>query len=220
MKHTREYRNSGKTRTPVELSKDFFLCGTGEDRGNFLTDNSRPAVSTPSANRQKNTGSGPEKKETSESEYKWERKKKKKEKMKEKNMITCSECTRRDLCQALKRDRLCNSYCWIHILLLKTLTSMPHYGNSWPSVCSPKASVGNLIEKASVRASDYRAAQLSARPVGPLVQPPPLSVPFSRPQLPPCFPVMYLLKTAAGPAHCVVSVLPNASQCEPNSHRP
>lgn len=88
-------------------------------------------------------------------------------------MITCSECTRRDLCQALKRDRLCNSYCWIHILLLKTLTSMPHYGNSWPSVCSPKASVGNLIEKASVRASDYRAAQLSARPVGPLVQPPP-----------------------------------------------
>lgn len=34
------------------------------------------------------------------------------------------------------RDTDFSSYCWIHILLLKTWTSMPHYGNSWPPVCS------------------------------------------------------------------------------------
>lgn len=60
---------------------------------------------------------------------------------------------------------LCSSYCWI--LLLKTLTSMAGYGNSWPPVCvcvPPKASGGILIEKASVRASDYRAARAEHSP--------------------------------------------------------
>lgn len=54
MKHTREYRNSGKTRTPVELSKRFLLVRYRQRQRKlffffFLTDNSTPTVTNRAA---------------------------------------------------------------------------------------------------------------------------------------------------------------------------
>lgn len=45
------------------------------------------------------------------------------------------------------KNTLSYSYCWIHILLLKTVTSVLRYRNSCPPVCSFKASGGFLSRK-------------------------------------------------------------------------
>lgn len=108
--------------------KDFFLCGTGRDRGNFFffffwliiqlqllqTEQRKPGNT-------ENSGG-----------------KKLKGKKKKDHLLQKAADKR----EAWKETGLCYSYCWIHVLLLKTSTSVPHYGNSWPPVCSSRASVG------------------------------------------------------------------------------
>lgn len=141
MKHTREYRNSGKTRTPMEPSKDFFLCGRAKGGGKILTDNSPSTVpyrvktwKTQTQGRKRNlqvrTQTGDVTKQI---------------------QVSCSNtlCTRLqgDLCHVLKRDKLSYSCCWIRVILLKTSTSEPRYRNSWQPVCSSKVSGGFLSRK-------------------------------------------------------------------------
>lgn len=133
--------------------KDFFLCGTGRDRGNFFfffwTDNSTPTVTNPSS-------ANLETQKIQGEEVKGEKKKKRSPALKS---------SRRE--GSLKRDRpllqlLLDSHSPfedvnISASLWKQLAACVFL----QSFCGDFLSRKHLSEP-----SDYRAAQLSARPVG------------------------------------------------------
>lgn len=151
MKHTREYRNSGKTRTPVELSKRFLLVRYRQRQRKlfFWTDNSTPTVTNPSS-------ANLETQKIQGEEVKGGKKKKRSPALKS---------SRRE--GSLKRDRpllqlLLDSHSPfedvnISASLWKQLAACVFL----QSFCGDFLSRKHLSEP-----SDYRAAQLSARPVG------------------------------------------------------
>ena len=152
MKHTREYRNSGETRTPVELSKRFLLVRYRQRQRKlffffFLTDNSTPTVTNRAVQTWKHRNFRGE-------EVKGEKKER----------SPAPKSSRQE--GSLKRDRP------LLQLLLDSRSPFEDVNISaslWKQLAACvflQSFCGDFLSRKHLsEPSDYRAAQLSARPI-------------------------------------------------------